>query len=77
MVYHGVDTEEFMAVGRVSGTPYISADWKTDKKQCCHSAGLPLCIQSRVLVHRTTLPIQCLSLLRFTDTPRGKSSVTS
>lgn len=41
MVYRRVDTEEIMAVGGVSGTPYISADWETDKKQCCHSAGLP------------------------------------
>lgn len=77
MVYRRVDTEEFMALGRVSGTPYTSADRETDKKQYCHSAGLLLCIQSRVLVPRTTLPTQCFSLLRFTGTPRGKSSVTS
>lgn len=41
MVYRRVDTEEFMAVEGVSGTPYISADWGTDKEQGCHSAGLP------------------------------------
>lgn len=78
-IYLEVDAEEFMAVGCVSGTSYMSTDWETDKKQCCQSAGLSPFVISRILVPRTILATQNPSFLSwsslgaFKDASRGNS----
>lgn len=77
MVYRRVDTEEIMAVGGCLALLTSQQTGKLTRSNAATQLASPLCVQSRVLVRRTTLSTQCPSLLRFTDTPRRKFSVTS